>query len=583
MGAGKEETYIDLQASAIFDSGDNLYSKELVRLYGIYKKIDPVTFTKDMINASRKYFSPELFEALGVGVKNKAAVTVVSDAAMYAHINSKYGYDNTVLFYYSSAQADGTPIKSDPFKIEKYLSENYTVDQSFSRTFIDTISMRVKAISANQCPTDGLKVWQDYFGYSSPDTIDIATDTYAYEINPGEWYSVKDGIIGTEELTGKWVITMVLLDDNWQETTTEIIVNIPEDFRTLNISRYAYTSDCSGWQLKDPFLYYKADIIGEAYTYRFFIFPIKDDGQFVETPAYQDVLLNDFGLGNGALEESLADSRIEKALITYSVEFDYSPFLPYFKNVYGTNGNRNEVVFYTPHYNIRYYDQYNADNSSGTYMINMDGHTFTAQGRNVAMVPVDIMNDFTMPEMYTFLRDMLRIWGNTSETVKFKWYQTGFFKFLMLVVTVAIAAFTGQWELVGLAVGLQIGMKVFGEVLPPELMAIVAIAAAIYTLDFSSIGNGFATLANLTNNVSQVYFIQNQQDMLKQIETTKEMAKAEAEVLKEMQNEILYIPIDSYSSYFTTMYDTLYNSYDGMYDSMFNFDRMLKPTMRIKA
>jgi hypothetical protein len=187
-----------------------------------------------------------------------------------------------------------------------------------------------------------------------------------------------------------------------------------------------------------------------------------------------------------------------------------------------------------------------------------------------------------MPERYAFMRDMFRIWANQVETIKLKWYQTGLFKLLTFIVTVVLAIVTGQFYLIGIAIGLNIAMKVLGEFLPPEVMAVLAVVAAVTFGDFSGLANSFATVANITNSISQVYFIKEQGKMLEQLETYKDMIEAEQEALEEMQKETLYIPFDSYTSYFNTVYDTLYNAYDGMYDSVYNFDRMLKPNAGVK-
>ena len=103
-------------------------------------------------------------------------------------------------------------------------------------------------------------------------------------------------------------------------------------------------------------------------------------------------------------------------------------------------------------------------------------------------------------------------------------------------------------------------------------MAIITVAIAIATLDVSTTTNALATVANLTNKLSQVYFVQEQGEILDTISQYNEDTKSQLKILEEMKKDTLYIPLDSYDRYYTLQYDMLYNSYDSMYDydKMFN-------------
>jgi hypothetical protein len=588
-GGGKEETYSDLNAEAIFNTNDNLYTKEMVRLFATYKRIDPVNFTKDMITSSRKYFSPQVFEALGVGVKNTAAVTVVTTNGVYNYVEEKTAQDNLVLYYYGSNDKEDKAIKLDAYKIRDFLVNNYEVDESFSRTFIDSIDMKLQDINGNVCSNiTGRNVYCDLHpGCGDYDTVDITTETFAYRLTSDKWYSVKDGIISIDSLTDQWTTIMVELDENWVETTNEVELTISEDFRPLNICRAAYTTanDCTSWIELDPFVYYKEDIISEYADAVFFVFPMKHDFEFVENPDYQDVLLADMGLNNGDLEDALSDNRIKESFISYSVNPSYAAFRDQLADIYGTAGTGyNTVQLNTTYYDISYYGSYDPNGEYTSMNVSINGGKFHVENKDLIMVPVDVIQEFTMPEMYEFIKDIFRIWANVEETVKLKWYQTGFFKMVVFAATIIFALATGQYYLIGLAIGFKIGMELLSEVLTPEVMLVIGVIVAFTTGDMSSVTNGIALIGNVVNQAGG-YFIKHEAIAIKGKITDVNKETAELNnAFAEMQKDPIYITSgENIDSYYRLSYgEVMYGAYDSIYDAMYNFDNMLNPNAGVR-
>lgn len=164
-----------------------------------------------------------------------------------------------------------------------------------------------------------------------------------------------------------------------------------------------------------------------------------------------------------------------------------------------------------------------------------------------------IKNNLSPLERNTLYYDSLRIMFNSYERTKLKWYQTGLFKFVTIIIAVAISIFTyglGTGLLVALA-GAAIGavlmklfefvVKLFGDVLG-SIINVIIIAAAIY---FGAT-NGFIT--NITDMVvqsinfaSQAFgvVIESQMEELSRDHLEfMEYAKAQMDELEEVQAEL---------------------------------------------
>ena len=583
MGAGKTETYNDLNAQQVFASKDNLYAKELVRLFAIYKEVVPSVFTSSMLDGSRKYYSPEVFEAMGVAVKNDAAVTVISLGGVDQYIASTFGTTIHSVFYYSSTDSTDKPINIPAQTAKNYLDNEYpTSSNNYETSYSDIFTMRVQNNETydpgGSCPDpvpNSFVIYQMLHPGQTEDTVSVDTVIPSYELAPGEWYFVNDmSVIDLGFLTLE-KLDVTTDPGNWTPTGETLELSVPIDKRTIYLVKYAFNDpSCSTWKESDAFTVYKTDIIGEAHTYRFFIFPVKDNGEFVEHDAYQKVLLTSLGLGNGVLNESLADSRIVKSIISYSTDYNSEVFNPYIQEVYGAPGNTNQVVFNTAHYNITYSS---TNESSG--MINFDGTSFSTEGKYVYILPVDIFDNMILMDRYNNLNEILRVWANVSETTDLEWYQTGLFKLIVIIVTVIVAIYTGQWQMVGYAIGAKAFVAVFGEYLSPELMAVISIVLIVYAGDFSSVTGTFGAIANMSQSIAQLYFIGAQEDLTKQIESYKKQQEEAAAAVEEMKNETLYIPMESYSRYYDSMYSITTEAYTSVYDSTYSYDALLKPKL----
>jgi predicted PurR-regulated permease PerM len=121
------------------------------------------------------------------------------------------------------------------------------------------------------------------------------------------------------------------------------------------------------------------------------------------------------------------------------------------------------------------------------------------------------------------------------------------------------------------------------RIMGPEAAAVIMVVIAVVTLDFDTMASSFASIANLANMISQVYFTFEMKDVMTSLTHTQEEIENEQKAIDEMRKDFLYIPLDSYSSYYSASYDLLYNAYDGSQEALYNYDRMLKPNIGVMA
>jgi hypothetical protein len=150
-----------------------------------------------------------------------------------------------------------------------------------------------------------------------------------------------------------------------------------------------------------------------------------------------------------------------------------------------------------------------------TYYIFEQYTTVGDENDPILLIPIDrsISKRYSIPERETLYARSLHYVFNSRVITKIKWYQTGFFKILMVIVAIVIAFFSEQWQLVGAALAagtltiealvyalligvikyLVIGLaiKLFVKVVGVKVAFIVAIVAALagvyQTIDAGSI------------------------------------------------------------------------------------------------
>ena len=137
-----------------------------------------------------------------------------------------------------------------------------------------------------------------------------------------------------------------------------------------------------------------------------------------------------------------------------------------------------------------------------------------------------IKKDRYMFDRENLMKESFKIVFNSVERRKLKWYERGFFKFLLVAITVVIAVFTGPFAgltaafATGIQAGLlyvlqivlymtaiQLGFRILAKYVDPALLAVIAaVVLTLASTNFSALNLGSTTaesLLTLSNNLVQ--------------------------------------------------------------------------------
>jgi len=156
------------------------------------------------------------------------------------------------------------------------------------------------------------------------------------------------------------------------------------------------------------------------------------------------------------------------------------------------------------------YDEVRVYEPRLTYHIWSKYNYVAGSGKNQLLVPLDhaITDLIPLSERETLYYKALHFVFNSRVTTKTKWYQTGVFKIVVVIVAIVIAVFTGQWQaayaalaaaaaagMVALALTIltfivktlvvQYTFKLFAKAVGPEFALVAAVVGAIVGVGMS--------------------------------------------------------------------------------------------------
>ena len=215
-----------------------------------------------------------------------------------------------------------------------------------------------------------------------------------------------------------------------------------------------------------------------------------------------------------------------------------------------------------------------------TYTVS--GHSFTeylTSSKDTArlIIPLDVLNGLRYREYVVVFESSLSMICYSITVVKVKWYQTGLFKIVLLIVMVVIAIYTGYFDpeafaaslssmtaaqvgtavlqAVAISVGIQMLLRTLGPKLG-ALAAIIAIIALAYTGNLGLSLNGMkgylATASAILSTMDQAIQMQINELMLKgeaelkQIASKHEELQEQMDSLRSLDGDMTYM-IDSFS------------------------------------
>jgi len=223
-------------------------------------------------------------------------------------------------------------------------------------------------------------------------------------------------------------------------------------------------------------------------------------------------------------------------------------------------GDRVEIEPHREKYDLLGYDAYYLWDD-----VLYNGKDIKQDGDDIMLVPIEFFDSMSLKDKYMVLKLTLGFLGYAEKTVKVKWYQTDFFKAMVVGALVV----TGQWEAIGAIVATEVSTNVFGK------NSIVTRAIQVYSIynlgaEAFTTGNSI-TYLKLSSELMKVYVeYQGGKYLDEAKEYRDETEKAKLELTKNIKRQFMYNPLDEWDAVKQMQYNSLYNSF-GVLDNTYSY------------
>ena len=172
------------------------------------------------------------------------------------------------------------------------------------------------------------------------------------------------------------------------------------------------------------------------------------------------------------------------------------------------------VYTYRSQISARYYQEVEVRGLATEYHISGNYTTLGDDADDILLVPVDrsISQSYTMGDREELYSRALHFVFNSMVVVKVKWYQSGFFKFLLTAVMLVIAAYTfGATALGQSLLAYSIGMTTFQAVVLTAITGLFSAIAAYYAVQVfvKAVGPEIALLLAVVAALAGMYLAFN--------------------------------------------------------------------------
>lgn len=179
-------------------------------------------------------------------------------------------------------------------------------------------------------------------------------------------------------------------------------------------------------------------------------------------------------------------------------------------------GDRDTQTYAVPIYTYRfqlserYYQEVEVRGLATEYHISGKYTTLGDDAEDILLVPVDrsVSRKYTMGDREELYSRALHFVFNSMVVVKVKWYQTGFFKFVLTAATIVLAAYTFGASAFGQQLlAYSIGMSTLSAVVLTAIVTIGIMAATYYGLQIlvKAVGPEFALLLAIAAALTGMY------------------------------------------------------------------------------
>jgi len=593
MGGGKTETTRDFSTSRMYADGTDLFIKDVIRYVSTSKSLAAFPIGSHLVRSISAFYNSKMFEKIGILGTAPGRLRVLDELAIKNHYNA------TRVSHVSYKDSTGNSLPSHNIAIIDYL--NTLTFQSVSETVNFNIVHSPLSIhnlpygdkgnaSGTLVVTKEIKKHQVTDQYGTFDaSIQMTVDSLGYPI---PMYTLAGD--GTYNVISHYTSNSVVRDH---------IINVPAQTKVLLFTSYDAINTID----------WKYNVVDSETEYNFLVMQFKQDGAFIESKKLRAVM-NNFGIRQKELyeEDGLAASTLKHAMICHSGPLalnatKFSAVAADHALAHSYSTNTGELAINTPTMSILYKTEEYSDSegSSGVNnSISFNGNQFSADMAGSAfLIPINAVDDMPLKLKYEFIEAYLSL-GFLSEVVtKKKWYQTGLFSFIVIIISIIIAAYTGYYVGYEAAGGLAAGeaavsagyaaagtavAKAFVVMMvvkvafsiSPELGALVSIAAIAYGAYESGGWNAMdsfdkaVTIVKVAGSLSSYYFnLANDKLLDKIMDVNKQTDELET-AISDLKKDSIYSPIDATQGFYDLAFDIHYMYMDQMfaYDNLYDFD-----------
>ncbi len=379
---------------------------------------------------------------------------------------------------------------------------------------------------------------------------------------------------------------------------TEMHHTIPNDTRTTYAVRYERndtTVVCT--------YIFSDDVIKENQVYKTFMVLMRKDFKNIgDDEREQKFIYTRFGLNaedpisGETLEDSLEQDDLKDAWLTYATSRDNEDFSWLVDKYYSEQiveqdpygdwkrqlvGNPNDITIdgevsfsYSPGSTME-------DSGTTGYLLYYSGGHFPCdtkeddedEFRPMYVIPLNDLLHLSMRMKFEAYNDVFSMWAYSEKTVKLKWYQTGFFRFIMMILGAFLAFMSGGVLGVMMYLGLQF-LNVLLANIDPQLAMILGTVLAVVTLNFnfSSLASAFQTLNKMLQivmNFNKIMFANSVEQIQSLIEDITEETKDMKDEIKDILHNTIYIPFgDKIEMGYNKLFDLPYMQNELLDDSI---------------
>jgi len=630
---GKTRTFANLGAQAIYDPDDDMFVLDMLRTTALFGKFDSTLIMKTMINNVGKYLNTAKFDRLGIGGKMEINAASRDEETIQNYLSQKYNAE-IFPFYDGYKDINGNTVDITAQRLHRFFEDNgYEIETSYTDTWHYSYTFRTVSGNVKLCNMSlNIREWHKWYYGTEESTASITIKTHLYKSpGGGGWYRIKSPIVITED----YDVEMEEMEQNqggeWEPTGKTAWIRAASDFRILLLVKYAgwKHEDCPDPNMPIPTiegmdLIYRENVVAKNYSFETLMFPIKHDFEFVENERYQKVVMSDWGFDQDDLREELDDEAIKDSFFTMSISSGSGQHLPLevlqlmeemYGNLNDTIGDGSPIFpeYYDPgsaspadvridseYFKIEYLgelvlsDPMVPDNQGMIfrYKININGFQFSpylpdedGEAMPLFIIPLNPMLRTPMRKKYDVIKYGFSIWGYMEKTIKLKWYQTGFFRFISVIIGAIFAVLTfGALGLVFFAIN-QV-FSIIGNLLGPLAGMILGLLMmgfnplsmswSFSTMIDNIMNSFFNIMLNFGKVMMQLQFQAKYDSLTEELDRTKDDTKELAEQLRDMINPSIYAPLDVLGNQYDLLYQMQFMPYDeSSYDMMGQLDRDL--------